>query len=45
MNLFAQQSPFGALPTAVIIVTILILLFGLIVLAVFAHYFRFWIHR
>jgi uncharacterized protein YqfA (UPF0365 family) len=50
MNLFAQlperpQMPnfAGTLPTAFIVVMILILLFGLIVLAVFAHYFRFWI--
>jgi len=47
MGLFADQPPglnfSEMLPTAVIVVTILILLFGLMFLAVFAHYFRFWI--
>ena len=42
MNLFAQQ-PLNFAGTAVIVVSVFVLLFGLIVLAVFAHYFRFWI--
>ena len=48
MNLFAQQRSgqckvFRDTHGTLIIFTVLILLFGLIVLAVFAHYFRFWI--
>ena len=47
MNLFAQPPQLpnfaGVFSTGLIIITVLILLFGLIFLAVFAHYFRFWI--
>ena len=42
MSLFAEQSPDIA-GTVFIVVSVVILLFGLILLAVFANYFRFWI--
>jgi uncharacterized protein YqfA (UPF0365 family) len=42
MQLFAQRPP-DITGMIVIVVTIVVLLFGLIFLAVFAHYFRFWI--
>ena len=48
MNLFAQPQPqvpnfFNSISGPVLAITVVILMLGLIFLAVFAHYFRFWI--
>ena len=46
--LFLAQQPqlpdfTGKLSLAFVVITVFVLLFGLIFLAIFAHYFRFWI--